>query len=76
MTQAPKMRALMPPGFVGTLADRTGLTDPAAISKLVKYEQASSRYWPAVLTLAEQTDPAGYAQWAEANPDKLPKVAA
>lgn len=72
MTQAPKIRALMPPGFVTTLAERTGLTDPSAVSKLVRFEQASSKYWPTVLALAEETDPAGFAQWVAANPDKLP----
>jgi hypothetical protein len=76
MQQAPKIRQLMPAGFVTTLADRTGLTDPSAVSKLVKFEQAGSKYWPTVLALAEETDPEGYAAWAAANPKKLPKVAA
>jgi hypothetical protein len=44
MQQQPKIRSLMPAGFVTALADRTGLTDPSAVSKLVKFEQAGSKY--------------------------------
>ena len=76
MKQAPTMRQLMPAGFVTELAGRTSLTDPSAISKLVKFEQAGSRYWPEVVKLAEESNPEGFAGWAEANPEKLPKVAA
>lgn len=76
MQNGTKIRQLMPPGFVSLLATDTGLTDPAAISKLVNYEQHTRRGWPEVLALAEKTDPAGYAAWAAANPEKLPKVAA
>jgi hypothetical protein len=71
-----KIRQLMPPGFGPQLAADTGMTDPSAISRLVNYEQVTNKNWPAVLALAEKTDPAGYAAWATANPEKLPKVAA
>jgi hypothetical protein len=71
-----KIRQLMPQGFGPLLADATGMTDPSAISRLVNYEQVSNRNWPAVVALAEKTNPDGFAKWAAANPEKLPKVAA
>ncbi|MVN78944.1 hypothetical protein GO988_21655 [Hymenobacter sp. HMF4947] len=71
----PKMRQLMPEGFLGTLADRTGCTSIPDLSQIVLRERVKSKYWPAVLALAEATNPQGYAAWAQANPDKLPAVA-
>jgi hypothetical protein len=68
----PKLRQLMPEGFLGTLADRTGCTSVPDLSQIVLRERSSSKYWPAVLTLAQQNNPQGYAIWAAANPDKVP----
>jgi hypothetical protein len=76
LKKPPTMRGLMPEGFIRTLATKTGMTDPAAISKLVNHEQAGSKHWPIVLTLAEESNPAGFASWAAANPEKLPAKAA
>ena len=58
-----RMRALMPAGFIGLLAERTGVTDPAAISKLVNLQQTKSQYWPAVEALAHAHNPEGFATW-------------
>jgi hypothetical protein len=66
-SQKPKIRKLMPSGFVAVLAERTGLTDPAAISKLVNLQQHTSKHWPAVLQLAQETDPVGFAAWEAAH---------
>ena len=76
MQDAPKFHELMPPGYIATLAESTGLTDPSGISKLVRYPNPRSKYWPAAVALAEKNDPEGFARWAAAHPDKLPKVAA
>ncbi len=70
----PKLRDLMPDGFLGTLADKTGCTSVPDLSQIVRRERSRSKYWPAVLALAEATNPQGYAAWAAANPDKLPAV--
>lgn len=71
-----RIRELMPAGFTRILRELTSCRDRSAISDLVTTENAGSKYWHAVLELAEKTDPAGYAAWAAANPDKLPAVAA
>jgi hypothetical protein len=71
----PSIRKLMPEGFLGTLADRTGCTSVPDLSQIVRLERSRSKYWPAVLKLAKETNPQGFASWAAANPDKLPAVA-
>ncbi len=70
----PKLRQLMPEGFLGTLADRTGCTSVPDLSQIVLRERSNSKYWPAVLALAQQTNPQGYAAWAALNPDKVPAL--
>lgn len=71
----PKLRQLMPEGYLSLLADRTGCTSMPDLSQIVLRERSTSKYWPAVLALAEATNPTGYAAWVAANPDKLPAVA-
>lgn len=75
-TASLRIRDLMPDGFLGTLADTTGSTSTPDLSQIVLRERSSSKHWSAVLALAEKTNPEGFALWAAANPDKLPKVAA
>lgn len=76
MPATKKIRELMPAGFLRLLSDRTGCANDPTLTTVIARERHTSKYWPAVLELAEKTDPAGYATWAEANPEKLPKVAA
>jgi len=71
-----RIRELMPAGFSRTLVERTGCKQKQTMSDVVLSENPRAKYWPAVLQLAEETDPAGYAAWAAANPEKLPAVAA
>ena len=66
MQDAPKFRDLMPERFVPILAERTGLTDPSAISKLVRYPNPKGKHWPAAAALAKETNPDGFAQWEAA----------
>lgn len=66
MLKPPTMRELMPAGFTRILIQRTGITDTAAISKLVNNEQTTSKHWPAVEQLAQETNPKGFAQWQAA----------
>jgi hypothetical protein len=68
----PTMRDLMPKGFLPLLCKRTGSGNLSNMSQVVNLENAKSGFWPAVLALAEETNPADYAAWAAANPDKLP----
>lgn len=68
MVTAPKMRELMPPGFLGTLADRTHCTSVPDLSQIVLRERTSSKYWPAVEQLARETNPTGFARWQAARP--------
>jgi len=75
-TASPSVRDLMPSGYLSILADRTNSTSTPDLAQIVLRERYSSKHWPAVLALAEETNPEGYAQWAAANPEKLPKVAA
>ena len=61
------MRALMPDGFLGTLADRTGCKSVPDLSQIVLRERTTSKYWAAVEQLAKETDPAGFARWEAAH---------
>lgn len=67
MATNPKMRELMPDGFLGMLADRTGCKSVPDLSQIVLRERTTSKYWPAVLALALETNPAGYAAWEAAH---------
>jgi len=68
------IRELMPDGYLSQLIDRTGSKSYSNLAQIVRSQHHTSKYWPAVLSLAEATNPAGYAAWVEANPDKLPVV--
>jgi hypothetical protein len=63
MATSPKMRELMPSGFLGILADRTGCTSVPDLSQIVLRERKTSKYWPQVEKLAQETNPEGFAQW-------------
>jgi hypothetical protein len=68
------MRQLMPPGFLPALCKATGTANLSNMSQVVSLENSRSAYWPEVLKLAEQHNPVGFAEWAAANPDKLPQT--
>jgi hypothetical protein len=65
---AVRIRDLMPDGFLFTLIERTGCKQKQTISDVVRFEASGSRYWAAVLQLAEETDPEGFARWKAAQP--------
>jgi hypothetical protein len=69
------IRELMPSNYTVELARRTGSKNVSNLSQIVRLEHTASKYWPAVLALAESTNPATYAAWAAANPDKVLPVA-
>jgi hypothetical protein len=69
------IRDLMPDNYTVELAKRTGSKNVSNLSQIVRLEHTASKYWPAVLQLAQKTNPQGYATWAAANPDKVPTVA-
>lgn len=69
------IRDLMPDNYTVELAKRTESKNVSNLSQIVRLEHTRSKYWPAVLKLAAETNPQGYASWAAANPDKLPAVA-
>ncbi|MBG8556188.1 hypothetical protein [Hymenobacter guriensis] len=75
-TPALTIRQLMPPGFLAELAKRTGLRNPSNLAQLVRMEQTTSRHWPAVLGLAKETNPEGFAQWESAQKDLAQAVTA
>ncbi|WP_460500746.1 hypothetical protein [Hymenobacter agri] len=62
----PTMRELMPKGFLPLLCKRTGSGNLSNMSQVVNLENTNSSYWPAVLQLAEETNPAGFQAWQEA----------
>jgi hypothetical protein len=68
------IRDLMPDNYTVTLAQRTGCKNVSNLSQIVRLEHTNSKYWPAVLTLAQETNPQGYAAWVAAHPDKVPPV--
>lgn len=71
-TTPPKIRELMPDGYLSQLVSSTGSKNYSNLAQIVRNEHTTSKHWPAVLALAKQTDPTRYAAWAAANPDKLP----
>lgn len=73
---APSIRDLMPKGHLPKLCKQNGTANLSYMSQVVNLENDRAAAWPLVLAMAEANDPEGYAQWAAANPDKLPKVAA
>ena len=70
----PPIRDLMPENYTVILAKRTNCKNVSNLSQIVRLEHTTSKYWPAVLALAEETNPQAYAAWASANPDKLPAL--
>jgi hypothetical protein len=65
--ETPSMRDLMPDGFLRALLLATGCKQRSTISDVVLLEQTTSKYWPAVVALARETDPLGFAQWKAAH---------
>ncbi|MGI4867831.1 MAG: hypothetical protein ACRYFZ_28195 [Janthinobacterium lividum] len=72
----PTIRELMPPGFLPLLCKRTSSANLSNMSQVVSLENHRSTFWPAVLKLAEETNPTSFAIWAAANPDKVPAAVA
>jgi hypothetical protein len=70
------IRDLMPDNYTVELAKRTQSKNVSNLSQIVRLEHTRSKYWPAVLKLAEETNPTGFATWAAANPDKVPAAVA
>ena len=70
----PTMRELMPKGFLPLLCKRTGSGNLSNMSQVVNLENTNSGFWPAVLALAEETDPAGLAAWKAAQVPVEPEV--
>jgi hypothetical protein len=69
------IRELMPGNYTVELAKLTGSKNLSNLSQIVRLEHSASKYWPAVLALAEATNPEGYTAWAAANPNMVPAVA-
>jgi hypothetical protein len=71
-----KIRDLMPQGFLERLMNSTGSKSYSGLAHIVRDQHYTSSFWPAVLQLAEETNPEGFAAWAAANPDMVPARAA
>lgn len=67
MDTSPTIRELMPAGFLPLLCKRTKSGNLSNMSQVVSLENANSRFWPAVLQLARETNPAGFARWEAAH---------
>ena len=67
MNNPPTMRALMPAGFLPLLCKRTKSANLSNMSQVVNLENTRSAFWPAVVQLAQETNPAGYARWEAAH---------
>jgi hypothetical protein len=68
----PTMLEVLGKGWMKPLALSGGPKDSAALSRLVNYEQTTSKYWPAVEALAKNINPEGFAKWEAAH---LPQAA-
>jgi hypothetical protein len=69
-----RIRELMPDNYTVELARRTGCKNVSNLSQIVRLEHSASKYWPAVLALAEETNSTGYADWVAANSQLVPTV--
>lgn len=74
-TTPQKIRDLMPDGYLSQLVASTGSKNYSNLAQIVRNEHTTSKHWPAVLALAEQTHPERYALWTAAHPEKLPAPA-
>lgn len=63
----PRIRELMPDNYTVALAARTGCKNVSNLSQIVRLEHTASKYWPAVVQLAQETNPAGFARWEAAH---------
>ena len=63
----PTMRELMPKGFLPLLCKRTGSGNLSNMSQVVNLENTASKYWPAVVVLAQENNPSGFAAWEAAH---------
>ena len=63
----PTMRELMPAGFLPLLCKRCGTANLSNMSQVVNLQNTRSGYWSAVVALAQETNPEGYAQWEAAH---------
>lgn len=68
----PTIKQVLGKGWFKAVAERSGVKDSGTLSRLVGMEYSTSKHWPAVLDYARDINPEGYAQWAAANPDKIP----
>ena len=66
-TKAPTMKEVLGDGWMKPLAQRSGVKDSGTLSRLVNYEHTTSKHWPAVVALAKETNPAGFAAWEAAH---------
>lgn len=66
MEDTPTIRELMPKGFLPLLCKRTKSGNLSNMSQVVNLENANSSFWPAVVQLAKETDPVGFARWEAA----------
>jgi hypothetical protein len=71
----PTIKEVLGEGWFKGVALHTGVKDSGTLSRLVNLEYHTSKHWPAVLEYAQKVNPAGFATWAAANPDKVPAVA-
>ena len=65
-TPTPRIRQLMPAGYLRTLQLRTNCKQKATLNDVVLSESTGSKYWPAVEALAQETNPDGFAEWQAA----------
>lgn len=63
MEKKPKIRDLMPDGYIAKIAEETGQTNPGNISQMVRLEQTKNKHWPAVERVARQHNPQGFEAW-------------
>jgi hypothetical protein len=71
MDNTPTMRELMPAGFLPLLCKRTKSSNLSNMSQVVSLENSNSRFWPAVLQLARETNPEGFARWESAQAEPV-----
>ena len=71
LTQTPSIKDLMPPRYVHELQQRTGCKQRQTIWEVVKQQVTGSKYWAAVIQLAKETNPEGFAQWQAAHSQEV-----
>ena len=63
---APTLRQLLPPNHIILLAQRCKLKSTRYLHDVISLENTDYKHWPEIESLAQETNPEGFAKWEAA----------